>query len=190
MSDKSLRVVLVVLAVVAVIGGGIWYFTSNPYPQTAQTATNTNVESSTASGTGTNGSSVAAPVSQTTGVGSIQNLIAMNKDLACSINLVAAKTSRSGSIYVAAGMMRADLFSTTAGQTKAVSMIDNGTSLYLWTDDASTGIKLSKPISASGSNIAQNGGIDPVTNFSYVCHPWKVDANFFVAPTAIAFSAQ
>jgi hypothetical protein len=178
---------LVVLVVVVVIGLGIWYFASN---SASSTQTVTNDESSSTSATNASGSSATMPVSETVGVGSIQDLIAMNKYLACSINLVATTTNRSGTVYVAAGLMRADLFSTTGNKTKAVSMIDNGTSLYLWTDGASQGIQLPEPISASGSNIALNGGIDPATTFSYICHPWKADANFFVAPQTVTFSAQ
>jgi len=180
-----------IILAIAIVGIGAWYFTSSSTSpaQTAQTATTTDEQTGTDT-TATNGSNSTIPVPETVGVGSIKDLLAMNKYLSCSINLVTATTKRSGTIYVAAGLMRADLFSTTGNKTKSVSMIDNGTSLYLWTNGASQGIQLPEPLGASGSNIALNGGIDPATAFSYVCHPWKADVDFFIAPQTITFSTS
>jgi hypothetical protein len=44
-------------------------------------------------------------------------------------------------------------------------------------------------MSASGAAISNQGAIDPVADFEYVCHPWTPDESFFTPPSSVAFSS-
>jgi hypothetical protein len=185
---------LVLILLVIVIIGGIWYVFSgyrNNGISIQNAPTGLTATTSDTTGTGTTGTGTAqtVPVPETVGIGSLQNLMAMNSNLTCSVNLPTASAGRSGTVYVSSSLLRADFFSTTGSQTEVASMIDNGTSLYLWMNGSAQGIKLSAPVSASDLNISQNGGINPSTNLNYVCHPWAVNAAFFVPPSTVTFSA-
>jgi hypothetical protein len=134
------------------------------------------------------GGSAGTNIGETAGHASIKSLLALQKNLSCSINFSSKDVTRSGTIYVAAGLMRGTFFGSTKGVSQAVSMIDNGTTLYVWSRSTLKGQKFSSAVTASGSAAAALGGIDPTTDFDYVCDPWTVNAFLFVPPTNVDFS--
>lgn len=186
-----------ILGIVIVILG-IWYFSMRSVgPQEVPTATTTATTlgvgsvPSTSRTSGISGSG-ASPVgvTQTIGQGSINSLMAMNENLICSVVSTSSSSQRSGTVYIADGKMRGDFISTTKGVTTVLSMIDDGTSLYVWRNTGNTiGLKLPTSISASGSVAASHGALDPTTSLHYDCHPWNADANFFTPPANVTFSA-
>lgn len=183
-----------VIGIIVVILG-IWYFSMRSAGTQAPTATTTaatlGVNSAPSETSGISGSGTSTVgVTQTIGHGSINDLIAMNESLICSIALTSSSMQRSGTMYIANGEMRGDFISTTKGVTTILSMIDNGTSLYVWKNAASAaGLKLPASVSAGGSVAASHGALDPTTSFDYYCHPWNADANFFTPPASVTFSA-
>lgn len=167
---------------IAVVLGGVWYLSSRPATVTtvAPTATTT---PTTAQPTAKKPSPPVAPkptttTAQTVGVGPLTYLLGLKQTLVCSIKTVGG-TVRSGTLYVAGGMARANL----AGST----MIDDGTYLYAWMTGATTGAKLLAASSVSGSAIGGRGGVDPTADISYACNPWTADASLFVPPVSVSF---
>jgi hypothetical protein len=183
------------IIVVIVVIGGIWYFvaqnSSNSITATG-TASSTDMGTSgtgNTSGTGTIASGTVAPA-QVVGFGSIQDLIALKQNLTCSISLGVSGVTRSGTMYIGPGLMRGDFFATLSGEPAVTSMIDNTTSLYVWSTAKSTGLQLSASVSANGSAIATAGGIDPQTKFNYYCQPVQpINVSVFEPPTDVSFSS-
>ncbi len=184
------------IAGIIIVIGIIWYLAaggpSAPALGTASTTASaaSTTQSSTGGGTTTAGSGTSGSgrargtaVPETVGVGSVSELMQAKQDLACAISFSSKGGTRTGTIYVTTGLMRGDFISSTSGSVKVVSMIDNGTSLYGWTNTSSQGIMLSAATSASGSTLSSWGAIDPAATFSYDCHPWTPDPDYFVAPS-------
>lgn len=181
-----------IVSTLAVIGA-IWYLALHrlPIPPTAITTATTTETTTTAPMIASasilkkaNNNNRTPTVSQTSGYGSIQSLIALRTDLICSISESKGATKRSGTVYIANDMMRGDFFTTTA-----ISMIDNGTELYAWKSGNTQGIELSAVKSVDNAAIAIWGAIDPTENLNYICHPWIVNPDFFTLPMGIIFSA-
>ena len=130
---------------------------------------------------------VATVASKLTGFNSINYLIALKTPNVCTIKAVSP--NRTGTVYVAGGQMRGDLKSVMNGTTVDVSMISDGTNLFVWKPGAATGIRLSSALTASGSTIATNGGLDPSADISYSCAPWSAQTSQFNPPTSVVFSS-
>ncbi|MGH7175085.1 MAG: hypothetical protein ACREGR_01860, partial [Minisyncoccia bacterium] len=169
---------------IVIVVAGLWYFLSGPStmtPSSAATTTGSQTtnygstgsgDQSSTGGTGTTPGAAATVI----GFGSISDLIAMDKTLVCSIDTAVGGGRRFGTVYVEGGMMRGDFVSTTNSTTALVSMVDDGTSLYLWNNQNMSGLKV-PATGAGGSAIASNGGIDPSTGGSYACHSWVGDSS-------------
>ncbi len=178
---------IVWIAVALVAFGGVWYLASNSTGEYTggAVATTTPFVPSTA-GAPTQASKPYAPVAtqptkttaQTVGIGSISHLLGLRQSLVCSVK-TASGAIQSGTLYVSAGMARANLANS--------SMIHDGSYLYAWMTGATTGTKLSAASSVSGSAIVDRGGVDPSANLSYACNPWTADTSLFVPPTSVSF---
>lgn len=175
----------------AVVFSSAWYLSTNPSTETGQespyaTTTptlpkDTTTKSPTTSGTIKTGT---APKPTSTsakivGVGTLSYLFSFRQPLICTIK-PSATVKRSGTMYISEGKMRANFVGT--------SMLHDGTYLYVWTQGASTGLKLPAASSVSGSLIATKGGFDLANDLSFACNPWTTDATVFVPPSSIAFS--
>lgn len=177
----------IVWAVIAVVVlGGVWYFALNSSGGLggSPTATTTLPDDTSAQTTKTSGTSAAlkptATQAKIVGVGPTTHLIGLKQSLICSVTSKSGY-SRTGTMYIAGGKVRANFAGT--------SMIDDGANLYAWTNGATTGAKVSAALSASGSVIASHGGIDLATDVSYACNPWTENASVFALPTTVAFSS-
>lgn len=122
------------------------------------------------------------------GYNSASYLISLKEPLVCTVDVSMTYTKRTGTIYVDSGKLRGNFSSYVNGVLTKTAMIDDGASLYAWTNGATTGLKLPASSSASGSAIASHGGIDLTTPFSFACAAWTPDAAYFQAPTAVTFS--
>lgn len=186
----------IVWAVVAIVAlGSLWYvFSSNLSGSgTGSPVATTTVSTSTQTQQGANnpppartgqGSTPSKPPTPTSakivGTTPISYLFDLRQPLVCSVKTTGTSVSRSGTMYVADGEMRADFTNT--------SMIDDGTYLYVWAKGATKGLKLLAASGASGSAIASNGGFDLITPLSFACNPWTKDASVFVPPSSVSFS--
>lgn len=133
--------------------------------------------------------SVTSAPNEIVGVGSVSYLLSLNQSLICTIKALSAYTKRSGTIYVAKGEMRGNFVSYINGVLTSTSMVDDGKYLYVWVNNALTGLKLLAASGVSGSAIASNGGLDLAASLSFGCNPWTENPNVFVPPTAISFSS-
>lgn len=123
------------------------------------------------------------------GAGSIKDLF-QNRSLplVCSIKVATTYVNRSGTIYMTEKKMRGDFTGYVNGVLASTSMLDDGESLYVWKNGASTGLKLPAAVSASGNAIQLSGGLDLTTVFSYNCNPWTVEQTNFDLPAGVVFS--
>jgi hypothetical protein len=181
---KNNTLIWVLVAVVLV--GGAWYFytasssestSSLPVATTTTTTTVTQAQAAPAK-TPTETKKPTSTSAKVVGIGSMQFLIGLKQALVCSVKTTAGYT-RTGTLYVADGKVRLN-FSTT-------SMIDDGAHLFVWMMGAIKGLELQAASSASGSAIANNGGVDPASDLSYACNPWAVDASVFTPPATVSF---
>ncbi len=196
MNAKTLAVIVVGI----VIAGGLWYLlvngskTSLPFsPSSVASETSPSGQAASVQPAGgttaAGGASRSAPARETIGIGSINDLLALRKDLICSVALSTSKLKRSGTVYVANGEMRGDFIASAGGTVTVVSMVDDGTNLYAWSDKNPDGLKLSASSSVSGSAISAWGALDPATSLDYSCLPWQADPGFFVPLPSVMFSA-
>ena len=185
MNMNTQTVVGIVIAVIAL--GGVWYLASNSTGgNTGTVATTTPFIPTVTTASKQTTPKPSTPVTtqptkttaQTVGVGSLSYLLGLRQSLVCSVKTTAG-TLRSGTLYVSAGMARANLVGS--------SMIHDGTYLYAWMTGATTGTKLLAASSVSGSAIVSKGGVDPTANLSYACNPWTADTSIFVPPTSVSF---
>lgn len=122
------------------------------------------------------------------GIGPMSNIIAFKESLSCAVESTGSTDKRTGLLYVANGKVRGD-FSSSAVDTKStVSLINDGTFLYVWEAGDKTGLKLIAASSVSGTAVAARGAIDPSAQISYACNPWTVDANVFKIPEEVTFT--
>ena len=177
---------------VAAVLGSVWYLSTNPSTESGQESpyatttptlpkgTTTKPPTTTSGTVKTGATPKPTPTSaKIVGVGTLSYLFSFREPLICTIK-PSASVKRSGTMYIAEGKMRANFVGT--------SMLHDGMYLYVWTNGASTGLKLPAASSVSGSLIATKGGFDLANDLSFACNPWKTDASFFVPPSSITFS--
>ncbi len=180
MNTNTILGVIIVLVLV----GGVAYLTLKIESEDTRGPSATTTPSATVpekTTTKTSSYTAAKPTKttvNTVGIGSLSYLLNLRQPLVCSIK-TASGVMRSGTLYVVAGMARANFTNST--------MIDDSNYLYAWTTSAATGIKLPASSSVSGSVIASRGGVDLATDLSFSCSPWTMDAKIFVPPTSISF---
>ncbi|MFZ2501034.1 MAG: hypothetical protein WAW90_03590 [Minisyncoccia bacterium] len=177
-----------------IVLGGAWYLVATPSKvgDTSDVATTTSqVASSTTVATQApvkSGTAQKAPLppAKVNGVGPFSYLFSLKQSLVCTIKTSPAK--RTGTMYIADGMMRANLSGYVNGVLTNTVMISSGEYLYVWTRGSTRGLKLPAAVSVSGSAIASNGGFDPVSNLTYSCNLWTKDASVFAPSSAVSFS--
>ncbi len=122
---------------------------------------------------------VRTPSAAMTGVGSLNDLLAIRQSLSCTVS-ARNGTDRTGTAYISGGKFRATL-------ANGVSFIDDSTHYYAWAQGAHTGLVL-PIVSASGSTLALHGALDPAQSLSYGCNPWSAQASSFTPPSTITFT--
>jgi len=133
------------------------------------------------------------PVTQVTSapttVANLKDLIAKGITESCTYKT----DNSSGSIYMNGGKVRADITTQAEGQNSPTisHMIITDGFTYLWTDDRSTGIKMTynpnATPSATGTTNNSSEVLNPDLNLNYVCSPWGADTGKFTLPTNINF---
>jgi len=194
----------IIIIGVCVLAFALAYFSREPFPSSAFSATAgtqptavTTPETAPAAASKTQTKPVSStkpaqrPVSQPapaakpaspaalSGVGSLNDLLALQKSLSCSVT-VRNGTNRTGSVYLALGKFRADL-------ANQVSVIGDGTHYYAWVRGSTSGLVL-PIVSVSGSALAFHGAFDPAQSLSYGCNPWSVNAAIFIPPATVTFT--
>lgn len=165
------RNVLIVIAVLALLGIG-WYFyagknASMPY--------------------GDSNSTIGEKMS-----GSIADLINAGKTLQCSFSSNADGYSSQGTVFVSGSNVRGDFQSEQEGKMMASHMIQNGETVYTWTDDPKQGMmmKVSQEDAQKYKDEAQNNSVNSFNkdqSYDYSCMPWGSDPSKFTPPSDIKF---
>ena len=177
-----------VIVVLVVVVGGAMYFM-----HTAASTTQTAYLAPTQAGTTTAPAETTQPdetaatsTAPASGSGTIASLMVMTGNAQCAVQVGGANPA-SGTIYVSAGKMHGDFTMTMKGKTMHAYMINDGTSVYSWSNMAPQGVKVAA--SAATAPGATTHGYSASTNVSYTCSPWNPDPSEFVPPTSVIFMA-
>lgn len=129
--------------------------------------------------------------------GSVADLLARNKSAKCDLVAQQGENIISGTTYVSGTKARSDYQMKGANNQNMNShMINDGTWMYTWSDDASgqaMKIKLdtlnSDQFNSSGAqNQAQDSGLEEYqSDMNYQCYNWATDASLFVPPADLNF---
>lgn len=169
MSKKTI-VAIVIIAVLLLIGFGIYKFAGHSNKITKQAPSTTQT-------------------SKQTTLASLKELIAGGVSQSCTYS--ADKTS--GTIYMGSGKVRADINMAESAenvQTSTSHMIILNGENYIWVEGKNTGYKMTYNPEASPSstgNLSSNYSLDPNTNMNYNCTPWLIDDTKFTLPKDVNF---
>lgn len=119
---------------------------------------------------------------------SMKELMASGVSQRCTFNDAPAGSATQGTVYIGGGKVRTDFTSQSSSGSVSGHMIADGTTIYTWMDNMSTGFKMSMSATQSSSSGSSQQGIDVNKKVDYNCSPWSVDASLFVVPTSITFS--
>lgn len=178
-----------VLAVAVLAGAGVWYFMSSSASDTMvpndQTATTTT--SGTNNTTGGRSDQTVSGAGTTSGTGTITSLLALNKNLQCSVSISTGGQQTEGMVYLSVGnKIRGDFSTTQDGNAVQTSMINDGTYVYSWSNLSTQGFK--ETVAASGpTGAGAHGGVDSSASLTYSCKAWSPVSSKFVAPSNIKF---
>ena len=123
---------------------------------------------------------------------SMKELMASGKSQKCTVESSTANSQSQGTIYFGNGKMRGDFTSTASGKTFVSHMINDGTTVYTWTDGMSMAVKMS--VSAMDSMTTKPAStqnpqaVDPDAKYDYKCSGWSVDNSVFALPAGINFT--
>lgn len=163
------KIIGIIIAIV-VIAGGAYLFTQKD--KTSEVASNTDTTQQ----------------AETTGAetASIKSLIDSGKTKQCTFTTVAEGSESKGTIYVADGKMRGDFNVVTKDVAVMSHTIFDGTTSFIWTDNAGDGIKMKVDPSEIGNS--QNQSVDVNKDFEFDCDSWNADSGKFVPPANVKFN--
>jgi hypothetical protein len=173
------KIIIGIVAVVAVAGAGYAFTRTSPAGMPAQTQEQTQE------------TSAAAQSGQFTG--SIADLSARGGDWKCTVDAQAATgggaAASSGVVYVSGKKVRGDFTSTVQGIGPVEAhLVADGTNVYSWSSLLPQGIKTTMAASEPEESAATSGGgADANQRYTYDCQPAHADASLFVAPADISF---
>ena len=160
--------VIGVVALIVVIAGG-WYLLSTApvSPETAQPAAVGAVQM---------------------GSGTIGDILAMGPSQ-CTVTVDQSGVQSQGIVVVAGGKMAGDFATDVDGQMMHTYLINDGATVYTWSDQSAQGFKVpvtttSATSSASGSESQLASATTPA---EYSCQPWVEDASIFTPPASVTF---
>ena len=125
--------------------------------------------------------------------GSIEDLIARNKNLKCELMVNNGADIISGTTYISGKQARSDYKTKMDAQTVNGHMINDGTWLYTWMDEfpeQAMKIKLDSMESASllGNQQAEDSGLGNYEDkMDYDCYNWSKDDSLLTPPKGINF---
>jgi len=188
----QLQHVIILCAVIAVVGGGVWFMTQ---PDTDRDAASQAPESA-------NATEATAPESESseivTGVGSLQELLALGDSFMCTYTVTDENTVMEGTSYIdgSNNRYRMDGLTTLEGQTGLFGAIVDGEYMYWWGDTPEGKMGMKVPVTEETSPEMDNSfaasdtqaPFDLQDEVSYECERWTVDASLFVPPPDVEFT--
>ncbi len=183
-----LSLVVIVVAAIAV-SGGIYYAQKAKSPTSDIAAQNEAFQAEVQATSTINGDISAtstATSSAKTKKDSLRSLLALNKDVSCTISSKIENTSTEGTIFNSGKMMRGDFVTTTGSKgTVETHLIRNNTDVYAWT--GTQGAKMSVGDFESKTQASSSTPIDLDQKVEYSCADWKPDSAKFTIPTNVKF---
>lgn len=129
------------------------------------------------------------------GTSKMSDLLAMSKDLECTITHTdaATQTVSEGTLFVSDGQLRADMLVTSAdvGESVLTSLINDGTTFYSWTEYAGQqmGITLAVSELTADNTTSTQANLTTEATVQYDCQVWSpVDNSVFMPPSDVTFS--
>lgn len=122
----------------------------------------------------------AQPSSQTA---SLRGLMDLANNQRCTFSDAESKSV--GEVMAGGGKVRGNFSTTTDSETVNSHMISDGTTLYLWIDGQTDGIKASiAELEELSDNFSAQGqqSIDLNREVDYSCGPWTIDDSVFAIP--------
>ncbi len=167
--------IIIVIAIIALAGGGAYYAKKAPTHHDDKVVGG-NVESTTTVGTTNDRES-----------GSIRSLLAMNKDLICTIsNSSTSSASYSGTVNISGNMMHGHFTMTSkSGSSIESNMIRNGDEVIAWTGNQGAKINLNAMASSSHSENSTSSNVNLDQKVNYHCEQWVKDASVFTVPASV-----
>lgn len=156
------------LALIIVVGGGVWYF-SNKNPQ---------------------GTSLREVADVIEGTGTIADLAIQTGAWECDVTTTADEVSSSGKAFVSNGKVRADFVSQVAalGNKEVAShMIQTKEFVYTWSDLAPQGTRMMIPPNSDVLIKSDTGTMGTNAPVTYSCAPWIENEALFTPPSNITF---
>lgn len=207
-SQKGFIPLLVIIAVAAVaaIGGGVYY--SHKKAEIAAHMSATTTADADLGARGSVNANVNANVKAGLAgkaMGSLRSLFGMGGSNKCTItNTLPNGGTSSGTVYVSGSMMRGDFTTTVNGAATESHMIRNQDDVYVWTGSQGAKMNISSMTSAAGAVPAGAPGAvsgsasgkmmastqSPIgldQDVSYDCQPWTPSDAEFKVPTSVSF---
>ncbi len=165
-------VVILILAIVAAIGGGV-YYSKKAKMDEQKVEENTEVE----------GNAEVKGNLPLNAKGTIREIFALGKNSMCTFSGASAQGSVSGTMYISKDMARGDFVMTQTGKTAInSSMIRQNSNVYMWSGTQGATMSFGDINKAAAS---QNMDIDQ--KIDYKCVDWTPDQSKFAVPTTVKF---
>lgn len=167
------KTLIALIAAIVIVGGGVWYFSSD---RSALAPT----EEGTPNGETTSGNAVQ-------GSGTLASLLTRGGAYRCTVSVEAGAES-SGVVYVGNDRLRGDFVTTasaTGGREIESHMISKDGYVYTWSDMMPQGVRMR--INTDGTTQGSTGGLDSSAIVDYDCAPWAIDSNRFELPANVTF---
>jgi hypothetical protein len=191
--NKSLVLVLVVLAVIAF---GVWFFTNGPSSPDSSTASSTAQSPTTTSAAPAGGKATTAKTA-TKGIPNsttYKSLLTQTGSYECDYSGVTASGQTSNVIYIYGGKMRGEFRTTSSGNTSANLFVYDGRYMYQWKEGSSEGTRtvltslsqlpLIIPRDLTSGSIIGNS----YTSVGWQCHTWLTNKSLLTPPSYVTFS--
>lgn len=170
---SNVIVTIVVVILIAAVGG---YYFMNRTSETPVTPSDSIPEASISRS------------STTTEKTSLKSFMSMGGNQKCEFF---DSGNQSGNIYLNSGRMRGDFISKVDNKETTTHMINDGSSVYIWMDDQTSGFKTTLE---SIEQMNQTEGVTGVSKtvdinkkLDYKCENWSADEAKFIVPADVKF---
>ncbi len=156
------------LALIVVVGGGIWFFSSKNPQGSASPSTD-------------------SPVA---GTGTIADLAVQTGSWECDVTSDTDGVSSVGKAFVSDRKVRADFVSNVAalGNKEVGShMIQTQEFVYAWSDMAPQGTRMMIPANSDVLITSDTGTVGTNAPVTYSCVPWTANEALFTPPSGVTF---
>ena len=125
--------------------------------------------------------------------GSIEDLMAKNKNMRCELMAKDGENVMSGTTYISGTKARSDYQMKMGEQTVTSHMISDGTWMYSWTEEYPNQAVKMKIEDLESDELAeqedvQSAGIENYEQkFDYDCYNWAIDNSVFTPPSNVNF---